>query len=296
MSLRSMTGFARVNARAEGASWSWELKTVNAKGYDLRLRLQSGLEAIDAEARRMIGTVIVRGTVHVTLDIVRPERPAAVKLNHAMIESLAKSLGTAAAAAGLAPPSIDAILGIRGVVEIAEAEPDPESAVRLSDGLLKSLEEAILALCASRQEEGDAIEAILKEKIEAIASLTQAADALPSRGPDAVKARLKRQIEDIFEASAEQLDPQRLHHEAMLMVVKADIREELDRLKAHAGQGQELLARGGTVGRRLDFLAQELSREVNTLCAKSNDVALTAIGLDLKTLVEQFREQVQNVE
>ncbi len=296
MSLRSMTGFARASAHAEGASWSWELKSVNAKGFDLRLRLPPGLEAIDAEARRMIGTVIVRGTVHASLDLVRPERPAAVKLNHAMIESLAKSLGSAAASAGLAPPSIDAILGIRGVVEITEAEADPESVARLSEALLRSLEDAILALCSSRQEEGDAIEAILKEKIEAIGALTRAADALPSRGPEAVKARLRRQIEELFEASAEQLDPQRLHHEAMLLVVKADIREELDRLKAHEAQAEELLARGGTIGRRLDFLAQELSREVNTLCAKSNDVALTAIGLDLKTLVEQFREQVQNVE
>ena len=296
MSLRSMTGFARVSGQAEGATWSWELKSVNAKGFDLRLRLPPGLEAVDAEAWRMIGTVIVRGTVQASLDLVRPQRPAAVRLNHDMIESLARSLGAAAATAGLAPPSIDAILGIKGVVEIEEADADPESATRLNEALLLSFEKAVLALCAARQEEGTAIEAILKEKMAAIGALTRAADTLPSRGPEAVKARLRRQIEDLFEASAGELDPQRLHHEAMLLVVKADIREELDRLKAHEAQAEEVLARGGTIGRRLDFLAQELSREANTLCAKSNDVALTAIGLDLKTLVEQFREQVQNVE
>ncbi len=296
MSLRSMTGFARVNAQAEGATWSWELKSVNAKGFDLRLRLPPGLDTTEVEARRMISTVIVRGTVQASLDLVRPDRPAAVRLNHAMIESLSRSLGAAAASAGLAPPSIDAILGIKGVVEIEEADADPDSATRLNEALLQSFEQAVLALCAARQEEGTAIEAILKDKLAAIGALTRTADALPSRGPEAVKARLRRQVEDLFEASAEQLDQQRLHHEAMLLVVKADIREELDRLKAHVAQAEELLARGGTIGRRLDFLAQELSREVNTLCAKSNDVALTAIGLDLKTLVEQFREQVQNVE
>lgn len=296
MSLRSMTGFARVNAQAEGATWSWELKSVNAKGFDLRLRLPPGLDTTEVEARRMISTVIVRGTVQASLDLVRPDRPAAVRLNHAMIESLSRSLGAAAASAGLAPPSIDAILGIKGVVEIEEADADPDSATRLNEALLQSFEQAVLALCAARQEEGTAIEAILKDKLAAIGALTRTADTLPSRGPEAVKARLRRQIEDLFEASAEQLDQQRLHHEAMLLVVKADIREELDRLKAHVAQAEELLARGGTIGRRLDFLAQELSREVNTLCAKSNDVALTAIGLDLKTLVEQFREQVQNVE
>ncbi len=296
MSLRSMTGFARVNAQAEGATWSWELKSVNAKGFDLRLRLPPGLDTTEVEARRMISTVIVRGTVQASLDLVRPDRPAAVRLNHAMIESLSRSLGAAAASAGLAPPSIDAILGIKGVVEIEEADADPDSATRLNEALLQSFEQAVLALCAARQEEGTAIEAILKDKLAAIGALTRTADALPSRGPEAVRARLRRQVEDLFEASAEQLDQQRLHHEAMLLVVKADIREELDRLKAHVAQAEELLARGGTIGRRLDFLAQELSREVNTLCAKSNDVALTAIGLDLKTLVEQFREQVQNVE
>ncbi len=206
MSLRSMTGFARASAHAEGATWSWELKSVNAKGFDLRLRLPPGLEAIEAEARRMIGTVIVRGTVQVSLDLVRPERPAAVKLNHAMIESLARSLGAAAASAGLAPPSIDAILGIRGVVEIEEGEADPESMTRLHEALLLSFEQAVLALCAARQEEGAAIEAILKEKIQAIGALTRTADALPSRGPEAVKARLRRQIEDLFEASAGELD------------------------------------------------------------------------------------------
>jgi uncharacterized protein (TIGR00255 family) len=296
MSLRSMTGFARAAGQAEGASWSWEIKTVNAKGFDLRLRLPSGLDVVEAEARRMIGTVVGRGAVQAALDLVRPARATAVRLNTPLLSELAQTLAAAAAKAGLSPPSVDGILGVKGVIETVESEEDPASIERLSAALVRSLEEAVVALSAARQREGEALERILADKVAAIDVLTQKADALPSRGPEAIKARLRRQIEELMDAGADQLDPQRLHQEAMLIAVKSDVREELDRLTAHVEQAADLIARGGAVGRRLDFLAQELSREVNTLCAKSSDVALTAIGLDLKTLVEQFREQVQNVE
>lgn len=291
-----MTGFARSQGRAESAAWSWELKTVNAKGFDLRLRIPLGLDPLEVEVRRMIGAVIGRGSVQVALDLARPDRVAAVRINEALVASLAVSLDRAARACGLQPPSIDGILSIKGVVEAVEADQDVAANERLAAAIKLSLEEAILALCDARQREGDSLEAILKEKIAAISALVDRGDALPSRGPEAVKARLRRQIAELFAAGADQLDPQRLHQEAMLIAVRSDIREELDRLKAHIAQVSELLHRGGAIGRRLDFLAQELSREANTLCAKSNDVALTAIGLDLKTLVEQFREQVQNVE
>lgn len=292
-----MTGFARAQGQANGASWAWEMKSVNAKGFDLRLRLPPGLEAVDAEARRMIGTVIGRGTVHVSLDLTRAQAVAAVRINEQLVETLAQRLTAAAARVGLQPPSIDAILGIRGVVETSEADDDQEAAERLNQAVIATLEEGVLALCAARQQEGDALEAILKDRIDAMARLVEQADALPSRGPEAIRARLRRQIEEILGAAgAEQLDGARLFQEAVIIAVKADIREELDRLKSHVTQVQDLLERGGAIGRRLDFLAQELSRETNTLCAKSGDVALTAIGLDLKSLVEQFREQVQNVE
>ncbi|MCA3564900.1 MAG: YicC family protein [Methylocystis sp.] len=297
MSLRSMTGFARAQGQAEGASWAWEMKSVNAKGFDLRLRLPTGLDVVEAEARRMIGTVIGRGTVHVSLDLTRGEAAANVRINEHLLETLAERLTKAAARAGLQPPSFDAILAIRGVVETVAANEDPDSAERLSLAVIATLEEAVLALCAARQQEGDALETILKDRIAAIARLVEQADALPSRGAETIRARLRRQVDDLLgAATAEQLDGARLYQEAVMLAVKADIREELDRLKSHVAQVQDLLERGGAIGRRLDFLAQELSRETNTLCAKSGDVALTAIGLDLKSLVEQFREQVQNVE
>ncbi len=292
-----MTGFARAQGQAESASWAWEMKSVNAKGFDLRLRLPTGLDVVEAEARRMIGTVIGRGTVHVSLDLTRGEAAANVRINEHLLETLAERLTKAAARAGLQPPSFDAILAIRGVVETVAANEDPDSAERLSLAVIATLEEAVLALCAARQQEGDALETILKDRIAAIGRLVEQADALPSRGAEAIRARLRRQLDDLLgAATAEQLDGARLYQEAVILAVKADIREELDRLKSHVAQVQELLERGGAIGRRLDFLAQELSRETNTLCAKSGDVALTAIGLDLKSLVEQFREQVQNVE
>jgi uncharacterized protein (TIGR00255 family) len=297
MALRSMTGFARIQGHAEGASWAWELKSVNAKGFDLRLRVPSGLETVDAEARRMIGTVVGRGTVHASLELTRPPQVAEIKINEQLVETLAVRLNAAAKLAGLQPPSMDAILAVKGVVETIERPDDPDAAARLAQALLVSLEDAVTALLQARQQEGDALEGILSDKIKTIAGLVGQADALPSRSAETVRMRLQKQIEDLLgAAAADALDAQRLHQEAVLIAVKADIREELDRLRAHVGQVQELLVRGGAIGRRLDFMAQELSRETNTLCAKSNDVALTAIGLDLKTLVEQFREQVQNVE
>jgi uncharacterized protein (TIGR00255 family) len=297
MTIRSMTGFARSQGQAVGAVWSWELKTVNAKGFDLRLRLPPGFDTVEAEARRMIGTVIGRGTVHAALDLTRADHAADIRINEPLLRNLAEKLSAAARSVGLAPPSMDALLGVRGVMETVDPAESPEDNEALSQAILVSLEDAVVGLCAMREREGEALESILAERIAGIGALARQADQLPSRSPDAVRARLHRQIEDLLgSASAEQLDGQRLHQEAMMIAVKADIREELDRLASHVMQVSDLLKRGGAIGRRLDFLAQELSRETNTLCAKSNDMALTAIGIDLKTLVEQLREQVQNVE
>jgi uncharacterized protein (TIGR00255 family) len=295
MPLSSMTGFARASGQWSDQSWAWELRSVNAKGFDLRLRLPSGLDAVDADVRRMVGQVIIRGTVHVSLDINRPQRAPVVRINDALVADLAHRLSTAAKAAGLGPPSIDAILSIKGVVEAEEQVASDEEQQARDAALTRSFEEALVALCAARQDEGRALHDVLSKQVERIDQLTEGADKLPTRTADAVRARLARLVDELSAASTA-IDPQRLHQEAVLIAVKADVREELDRLKAHVAQVRELMARSGSIGRRLDFLAQELSRETNTLCAKSNDVGLTAIGLDLKAVVEQFREQVQNVE
>jgi uncharacterized protein (TIGR00255 family) len=295
MPLSSMTGFARVAGIWTDQSWAWEIRSVNAKGFDLRLRLPNGLDAVDTEARRMIGQVIIRGTVHVSLDLTRPVRTPVVRINDALVADLAKRLSIAASSSGLAPPSIDALLGIKGVVETEEQQPTDDEQQARDKALLESFEEALVALCAARQDEGEALRRLLTTQITRIEELTVAADTLPARSADAVRNRIARLVDEITGVS-HIIDPQRLHQEAVLIAVKADVREELDRLKAHVAQAKDLLVRSGSIGRKLDFLAQEFSRETNTLCAKSNDVGLTAIGLDLKAVVEQFREQVQNVE
>ncbi|MGL4243256.1 MAG: YicC/YloC family endoribonuclease [Beijerinckiaceae bacterium] len=294
MTLSSMTGFARTAGHEDAASWSWELRSVNAKGLDLRVRLPAQTAEIETEVRRMLGAVVVRGTVNVSLDIVRHGTASDVRINHELAASLLRQLGALAKQEGLPAPGLDSIIAIRGVVETTEEHAALPVAVH--KGLIATLEDAVVQLIGARQQEGAALLGILQSKLADMADKVDAADVLPSRGADAVRDRLARQVRDLIGDGSIALDPQRLHQEAVLLAVKSDVREEIDRLKAHVAQGRELLTRGGPIGRRLDFLSQELSREVNTLCAKANDVALTDIGLDLKGLVEQFREQVQNVE
>jgi uncharacterized protein (TIGR00255 family) len=293
MNVSSMTGFAHASGRQGPRGWRWELRSVNAKGLDIRLRMPPRMDGLEADVRRMIGAVIVRGSINVLLDLDGAPLAAEPRINAELALRLHNSLAAIALRKGIAPPGIEAVLGIRGVVEAPDEADAPEGGLIRS--LTASFEDALVALVDARRTEGEALRAVLGERLSAMAEKAAAADAMPSRKVEAVRERLARQVAELSDAAAG-LDPQRLHQEAVLLALKADIREELDRLDAHVAQGRELLQRGGSVGRRLDFLAQELSREVNTLCAKSNDVALTGLGLDLKGLVEQFREQVQNVE
>ena len=295
MPLSSMTGFARA-AGAHGAyRWAVELKSVNAKGLDLRLRLPPGFDRIEAEARARLGRALARGTCFATVSAQRDSVAGEVKINAATLAALAQAAKEAAKSAGLAPPTIDGLLGVRGVVEVGEAVEDEEALAAACEGALKSLDEAIAALVAMRQSEGAALAAFLEERLTAIAALTKAADENPGRRPEAIRQRLAQSVAALLESNRG-FDENRLHQEAVLLAAKADIREELDRLATHVAAARELIRTGGPVGRRLDFLSQELGREANTLCAKSNDVALTAIGLDLRSQIEQLREQVQNVE
>lgn len=296
MTLASMTGFARSSGVDAPYRWAWEVKTVNAKGLDLRLRLPSGFDAIEASARAKLGAALARGTCYATLAIQRDAAPAAVRINRAVLAALVKALQDLPFDPHkIRPASLDGLLAVRGVVEVVEAGEDEAALAAAQAAALGGLDTAIAALVAMRRGEGAALQAVLEERLAQIARLTAAADHAPARGADAIRARLHHTIA-LLTGGASPLDPQRLHQEAVLLAAKADIREEIDRLHAHTKATRALLAEGGAVGRRLDFLAQEFSREANTLCAKSNDAGLTAIGLDLKTQVEQLREQVQNVE
>jgi uncharacterized protein (TIGR00255 family) len=291
----SMTGFARASGSLGPWSYAWELKSVNAKGLDLRLRVPPNFDAVEIKARAIISARLTRGSVFVNLTAKRAEAEGSARINRAALDRLLAALGDVPPHANLRPASLDGLLAIRGVVEVVEPEDDEAQRLALEKGVLAALDEALEALLSSRRAEGAALAAVLRERLTRIGALTAQADVLPARQPEAVRQRLAQQVARLLE-SAEGLDPARLHQEAVLLAVKADIREELDRLAAHVAGAQKLLAEGGPIGRRLDFLAQEFSRETNTLCAKSNDPALTEIGLELKIEVEQLREQVQNIE
>jgi uncharacterized protein (TIGR00255 family) len=295
MSLHSMTGFARVQGAVASFRYAWELKSVNAKGLDLRLRAPPDFDSVEIKAREKIAARLARGSIFANLAARREDESQIARLNRPALDALLAALADRPPPANVGPATLDGLLAVRGVVEIVEPEFTEAERAELEARIIESLDEAVDALIASRRAEGEALAEVLRRRLDRISTLAAQADAAPARQPEAIRARLKQQIARLLE-NADAFDPTRLHQEAALLAVRADIREELDRLKAHVESASRLLVSGGPVGRRLDFLAQELGRETNTLCAKSNDAGLTAIGLELKIEVEQLREQVQNIE
>lgn len=290
--IASMTGFARAAGTTGAVQWLWEIRTVNGRGLDIRVRVPNGFEAAGEAARAALSKALARGQCQLGLTLTRPETAARVRIDEALLADLAASVARVPRPAGIAPATLDGLLSVRGVVEVeAEAPADPEA---LNRDLAAGAERLVSDLAAARRSEGATLKGIVEGQLAEIARLTQAAEDCPARRPEAVRARLAATVAALTDGTG--LDPDRLHQEAVLLAAKADVREELDRLRAHVDAAGELLAAGGAIGRRLDFLAQELGREANTLCAKANDIALSRIGLDLKAVVEQFREQVQNVE
>lgn len=295
MALTSMTAFAREAGHFGATRWAWEVKTVNGRGLDIRLRVPPGLEAAGEAARKHCAGALKRGTCQINLSISRDERATRVRINEDVMRAVLDALGALPTVPALAPLSVDGLLAVRGVVETVDEGSEPGSDEALHVILDNAFKVALAALGEARRAEGAVLAEVLRGQLERIAALTRDAERHPGRSPEAVRARLAAQVAALFETGAS-LDPARLHQEAVLIAAKADIREEIDRLFAHVGAATSLLAEKEPVGRKLDFLAQELGREANTLCAKANDIALSAIGLELKTVVEQFREQVQNVE
>ena len=295
MPLSSMTGFARADGAGEGHRWTWELRSVNGKGLDIRLRLPPGFENVEAPARERLGKALTRGNVQAGLTSQIQPGAARIRINDDVLAEVIAAMERIGKRMTVQPPTLDGLLSVRGVVEAVEAETDDEARAALAARVLADLDNALAALVADRVREGRAMAAVLTGHLAEIERLAAAAEASPARTPEAIRARLAEQVATLLGAT-EKLDPDRLHQEAVLLATRADIREELDRLAAHVAAARALIAEDGPVGRRLDFLAQELNREVNTLCAKANDRSLTAIGLDLKAVVDQFREQIQNVE
>jgi len=295
MALSSMTGFARGHGVCGSYAWAWEIKSVNGKGLDVRLRLPSGWDAIEAAVRARAAELLTRGSVQASLTIERTGASPVVHVNTAVLEAVLTAVRQLSRRIEASPPSLDGLLGLKGVIEIGDAAESDEERRSVEAAATVGFSEAIGALAEMRRHEGAALARVLAARLGEIAALTERAELVPGRRPEAVRARLAEQVAVLL-AQSDRFDPDRLHQEAILIATKADIREELDRLAAHVAQAQALIEQGGPVGRRLDFLAQELNREANTLCAKANDVELTNIGLELKAAVEQFREQVQNVE
>ncbi len=295
MALSSMTGFARADGVSGPYVWAWELKSVNAKGLELRLRTPPGWDAVEVPLRAKAGEALARGTVHANLTVQRAGVAPVVRVNEPVLAAVLATIGDIARRIDAAPPSIDGILGLKGVIEIIDEDEREEDRSAAAAAVIAGFGAALASLAEMRRREGTVLAAILRMRLDEIAALTARAESAPGRKPEAIKARLAEQIATLLDG-ATRFDPDRLHQEALLMASKADIREELDRLGAHVAQARRLIDAGGPAGRKLDFLSQELNRESNTLCAKSNDVELTNIGLELKTVVEQFREQVQNLE
>jgi uncharacterized protein (TIGR00255 family) len=290
-----MTGFARTQGSAGSYAWTWELKSVNGKGLDLRLRLPPGWDAVEVPVRAAAARALARGNVTSALEVKREGAAPVVQIKTEVLEAVLAAMGDVAKRIKAAPPSVDGILALKGVIEIADAVEDPDEHRKAEAAIVAGFERAVGALVKERQREGAALGEILLSRIDVIADLVAAAEANPARGPEAVRARLAEQVRALL-ATGEKLDPDRLYQEAVLLAAKADVREELDRLAAHIEAARVHLRVGGAVGRKLDFLAQEFNREANTLCAKAGDVSLTAVGLDLRAAIDQFREQVQNLE
>ena len=295
MTLSSMTDFARSHGASGSYGWSWEIKSVNAKGLELRLRLPPGFDAVEIPVRTRGAESLSRGNVYATLTVNREGVVPVVRINEPVLNAIIKAVGSLSGKVDAEKPRIDGLLGLRGVIDVADAEESEEEKAVAEDAIVKGFVQALKGLNEMRRHEGEAIGRVLSARLDEMAALSSRADAAPGRQPEAVKKKLADQIAVLLDASS-RFDPDRLHQEAVLLAGKADIREELDRLAAHIAQARKLMAGGGAIGRRLDFLSQELNRETNTLCAKSNDVELTNIGLELKSVVEQFREQVQNLE
>jgi len=290
-----MTGFARHTGGAEGVRWTWELRSVNGKGLDIRLRLPSGYEHLDPPVRKIANAALSRGNTQISLSVERDQQASMLAINDSALATVVSAIEKIDSSAETAPSTAAQILALRGVMETVEPQTSDERQAAISEALLVDFDTALSNLVEHRSAEGSALSSVLLGHIDTIARLTSQAGGDPSRSPTAIRDKLVKQV-DQLSANDVSLDPSRLHQEAALLATKADIREELDRLSAHCDAARDLIANGSPVGRKLEFLSQEFNREANTLCSKSSAVSLTTIGLELKTVIDQFREQILNVE
>lgn len=295
MPLASMTGFARSEGHHGDIGWSWEIRSVNGRGLDLRSRVPAGAEALEPRIRPAVAARFARGSINVTLSVSEAASAPRLRLNREVLDQVLPLLDELRGRIDAAPPSLDGLLRLRGVLEPVEEAESADARAAREEAMAADLEAALEALAAARAEEGARLEDMLTGHLDRIRDLAGEARTCAGARPDAIRTRLTERLAALT-GQVPALSEERLAQEVALLAAKGDIAEELDRLDAHLAAAAELIAEGGAVGRRLDFLCQEFNREANTLCSKSSDIALTRVGLEIKAAVEQLREQVQNVE
>ena len=290
-----MTGFSRANGIHDGSSWAWEIRSVNGKGLDVRLRLPQGFEHLEIAVRKACGAHLNRGNLQVSLSLRGQGRTPLPTVNTEALKSVLAAVSSIENTADVRKSSAAQILALRGVTEILEPEMDQAETEALDKALLVGLDEALKAMQNHRTAEGKELASVLLSQISQIESLTETAKTDPATNIETIRQRYAEQIASMQSQSGN-LDQDRLHQEAAILATKADIREELDRLNAHTIAARDLIEKGSPVGRKLEFMAQEFNREANTLCSKANALSITETGLELKVVIDQFREQVLNVE
>ena len=290
-----MTGYARADGEADGTAWTWEAKSVNGRGLDIRCRFPPGMDVFEKYVRTKLADRLKRGNVTVSLSVSRPDGAVQPSVNREFLETLMALAKSYASQNDGKPPRLDALLAVRGVVELGESQ-DSDTLQDIRNATIqKSFDQVVEDLLLARREEGAHLEQVLCDQINEVETLYGEAKRLASLQPEALKTRLIQQVRELADA-VPAIPEDRLAQEAALLLVKYDVREELDRIAAHISQANELVGSKDAVGRRLDFVAQELNREANTVCSKSSDSELARIGLDLKTVIDRLREQVQNIE
>ncbi len=297
--IRSMTGFGRADGGDETAVWHWEIRTVNGRGRDLRLRLPPGMEDLEQSVRDLCGKIITRGNCTINLQLKTLSGNVELKLNETAfsqaLAAVARAERLAQANGRITPPRLDGLLALRGVLEVNEAKPDEAQLNARKQALLADLQTALDQLNETRTREGARLSAAVCALLDQFEQLLHAAKTHPARNAKAISERLRLAVDRLLQNS-QGLDEHRLHQEAILLATKADITEEIERLEAHCAAARAHLASNQPVGRRLEFLMQEFNREANTLCSKSNALKITEIGLEMKVVIDQMREQISNIE
>ncbi|MHA1523575.1 MAG: YicC/YloC family endoribonuclease [Alphaproteobacteria bacterium] len=295
MGIKSMTGFATISGEATKFNWVWELRALNGRSLDLRVRLAAGFEALEPDLRALAARHLRRGACQISLQTRRHNDTAELRINEATFNRAIELLDRIRNQTDAQAPHADGILALKGVLEFADIPETDEERQSRCDLVLASLSQGLEALVEARAREGAKLDQVMRALLADITRIKAQIGALPARTPEAQMARLRQQLDRLSEAHGE-FAAERLYQEAALLATKADIREELDRIDSHVEAAYALLETGEAIGRRLDFLAQEFNREANTICSKSTDIETTQAGLELKSVIDQLREQVQNVE